>query len=422
MQRFACRFSCPFELHSESVRSLSERKLNREQFLPQVAVVPPQLYGGMTPCNSWEQKLHQARFHPIVVRVVVCIALIMSVAAIGPASAPTRSLVLASADALRLGIAFGGTLTWLSSEELASTLDDAVSMGAKWVRTDLSWPEVQPDSPNEFKWEQFDRVANAVRKRGLALLPIVTYSPQWARSAGCSTFMCAPADAAQFAAFAGQAASRYSDITTWEIWNEPNTSGSWGPSPDALAYANVLKLTASSIRKSIPSAKILIGGLSITGAITPQDFLTVLAHSGATVGVDGVGLHPYTFPNLASERGPWVSSSEDANSGLQSLRSVFTNAGVPVLPIWITEYGAPTGGGAADDSDHVSEARQAEIAADAVRTAAADTGIAALIWYSYKDTGGDPSDVQSYYGLRRADGSKKPAYDAFRQAIADSAG
>jgi hypothetical protein len=71
-------------------------------------------------------------------------------------------------------------------------------------------------------------------------------------------------------------------------------------------------------------------------------------------------------------------------------------------------------------SDHVTEIRQAQIAEDAVKTAAADDGIAALIWYTYRDSGSDPNDPESYYGLRRADGSKKPAYDALRQAIADS--
>ena len=363
--------------------------------------------------------LHRGRIHSISACVFACMALMASVATMGACSkSPTESPVSVTADTLRLGIAYGGTLTWLSDEELAATLNDALEMGVKWVRADLSWPEVQPDSPHEFNWERFDRVADATRERGLALLPIVTYTPPWARPAGCSTFMCAPVDAGQFATFAGEAASRYPDITTWEIWNEPNTQGSWRPRPDSVAYANILKLTADSIRKSIRSAKILIGGLSITGGITPQEFLTELVRSRATVGVDGVGLHPYTFPNLASERGPWVSPGEDANTGLKSLRSIFTNAGMPELPVWITEYGAPTGG--ADSSDHVNETRQAEIAADAVKTAAADDGVAALIWYSYQDTGADPSDPESYYGLRRADSSRKPAYEAFRQAIEES--
>jgi hypothetical protein len=365
-----------------------------------------------------QRRLRLRRLHSVVARMILCTALIASIAIVGACmKTPVGSISLTSASP-RLGIAYGGTLTWLSDEELAATLDDAVTLGVKWIRADLNWAEIQPDTPTAYKWRPFDRVVEAAGKRGLTLLPIVAYTPPWARPAGCFTAKCAPANVDQFATFAGEAASRYAGIATWDIWNEENSEIFWQPWPNPLAYANLLTVTAASIRKSNPAAKILVGGLSITGGITPQDFLTVLVRSGATNGVDGVGLHPYTYPTLASERGPWVSPREDANSGLQSLRRIFTNAGVPELPIWITEYGAPTGGGA-DSSDHVTEARQAEIAADAVKTAAADDGIAALIWYTNKDSGSDPSSLESYFGLRRADGSKKPAYDAFRQAIAD---
>ena len=281
--------------------------------------------------------------------------------------------------------------------------------------------DVQPESANAYDWARFDAIVDAVSKRGLTLLPILAYTPSWARPAGCSTDKCAPASAEQFAAFAGQAAARYRGVTAWEIWNEPNTQGFWQPQPDPSAYAELLRLTADTIKSANPAAQVLIGGLSITNpsrdGITPQDFIAALVRSGATQRVDGVGLHPYTYPNLASERGPWVSPREDASTGLQSIRSIFTRAGLRPPPIWITEYGAPTGGEPGSD-DHVSEARQAEIASDAVKTAYADADVAALMWYTYRDSDSGSTDPEDNYGLRRSDGSKKPAYDALRQAIA----
>lgn len=363
------------------------------------------------------------RAHSVV--AIACTALIGCSAETDGAikSSVNSTSALTSAGSLRIGMAYGDTLTWLSDQELAATLTDTVALGAKWIRVDLSWDDIQPDSANAYKWERFDRVANAAEKRGLTLLPIVAYTPPWARPAGCFTDKCAPANADQFATFAGEAASRYQSITTWEIWNEENSQRFWQPQPDPAAYANVLALTAASVGKSNPTAKILIGGLSVTdadkGGIKPQDFVTAVVRSGATRGVDGVGLHLYTYPNLASDKGPWLSPGVDANAGLQSIRDCFTSAGVAEIPVWITEYGAPTGGMPAG-SDHVTEIRQAQIAEDAIKTAAADDGIAALIWYTYRDSGSDPNDPESYYGLRRADGSKKPAYDALRQAIADS--
>ena len=368
----------------------------------------------------WHRQLQRKSLHTVVASVIACMALISFSAIIGAdmKSSIRSTLLSTNAGPPRVGISYGDTLTWLSDEELAATLDDAGALGAKWIRADLSWANIQPSSAEAYQWDRFDRVVSAVQKRGLTLLPIVAYTPPWARTAGCSSEKCPPANADQFAQFAETAAARYPGITTWEIWNEENSQVFWHPRPDPLAYANLLKVTAASIRKSNSAAQILIGGLSIAnsvrGGMTPQDFLAVVARSGATEGADGVGLHPYTYPNLASHGGPWISA-------LHSVRSAFANAGVPELPIWITEYGAPTGGGA-EGTDHVLETRQAEMAADAVRTAGADEGVAALFWYTYQDSGSDPNNTESFYGLRRADGSKKPAYDAFRQAIAGSPG
>jgi hypothetical protein len=99
------------------------------------------------------------------------------------------------------------------------------------------------------------------------------------------------------------------------------------------------------------------------------------------------------------------------------------------MPLWITEYGAPTGGpGPVWDGtpeslyrgpDHVTEAQQAQIAADSVATAASDIGVAALFWYTDRDLANRPqNDIEAHYGLRRVDGSPKPAYGAFRDAVA----
>jgi hypothetical protein len=40
-----------------------------------------------------------------------------------------------------------------------------------------------------------------------------------------------------------------------------------------------------------------------------------------------------------------------------------------------------------------------------------------MFWYDYSDTGNDTSTNEDFFGLVRLDGSHKPAYDAFMQAI-----
>lgn len=329
-----------------------------------------------------------------------------------------------------IGIAYGNTLVGMSDARLAQALDDAVTVGGTTVRTDLDWNDVQPQSADEFLWTKTDRVVAEAQRRGLSLIMVLVGTPPWARAPGCTHYFCAPTDPARFAAFAGASAKRYtsSGVLAWEVWNEPNTAGFWWPKPDPAAYTALLVDAARAIRAENPQATVILGGLASVdnadGTISESDFLTAVCSSGGNHAVDGVAFHPYTFPDLAGKStGPWsrISSSPD------SLHAVLSRYGTPQLRIWITEFGAPTGGpGAGSDGSspipanttHVTEARQTHIAADVVPTVRADPTIAALVWYSDQDLSADTSTNLNFFGLRRADGSQKPAFDGLRRAVA----
>ncbi len=89
--------------------------------------------------------------------------------------------------------------------------------------------------------------------------------------------------------------------------------------------------------------------------------------------MDAVGYHPYTYPYLASYPAPWGTAWNRIDATPPSLRSVLRHYATPDLPIWLTEYGAPTGGpGASSDGSsgsitltttQVTESWQAAIAA-----------------------------------------------------------
>lgn len=336
---------------------------------------------------------------PLIVSAIVVLLLCWPV--------PTKNVqptAHANRSDLRIGIAYGNRLPFMTDDELARALDDAVDIGARWVRLDLSWADIQPDSPQDYLWDRFDRVADAAAARGLSLLPILAYTPAWARLPGCADEKCAPADPGEFAAFAAAAAARYPQVSAWEVWNEENYGVFWRPEPDPISYAALLKSTIAGLRMARPAAEIVVGGLANVdedrGGIAPASFLAVLVRTGAMADVDGVGLH---YPDTAT---------------LRSVRSVLSNAGVSDTPIWITEDGAPTGGEGVDDA--VAEGEQARRVTAAVTAASGDPRVAALFWYTDRDGAAELTDPESHYGLRRLDGSKKPAYSAFHDAIAQS--
>ncbi len=348
-----------------------------------------------------------------------------------PSPQPTATAT--TSQRVDFGIAYGNTLPWLDADDLAAVLNDASALGVGWIRLDLDWSDIQPTSAATYDWSDFDRVVQAARARGLSLLPVLIGTPAWARPAGATNEMWAPADPAQFAAFAAAAARRYAPlgIHTWEIWNEPNATAFWRPQPSAAAYMKLLSPTAAAIRAADPTAFIVSGGLApeATGYVSGSSlqFLAAMCALGANRLVDAIGYHPYSFPVTPQDPVTWNPWAQIATTGT-SLRSILAQYGTPGLPIWATEYGAPTDGPGTEataqgwpqgtDPDHASEAFQATLATDSVAAAVATPGLRALFWYTDRDAGTDPSTTEDFFGLRRADGSAKPAFAALEAAIA----
>jgi polysaccharide biosynthesis protein PslG len=352
-------------------------------------------------------------------------------------SAPLASTVIvaASSGGLRIGLSYGDTLPGLSRTALAQTLDDAVALGTRWIRVDLAWSDVQYQSAGSYDWSGFDRVVHAARARNLGVLPILAYTPAWARPAGCDSDKCAPADANAFASFAAAATRRYAPqgVHSWEIWNEPNIGGFWQPAPDIAQYVGLVRAVVPAIKGTDSAATVVSGGLapapSSGGDISQIDYLTGFSNLGGPQLVDAIGYHPYSFPVPPAYDADWNAWAQIAATP-RSFQSVLAAHGYAGKKIWITEYGAPTNGPglgatasdykviATPGPDHVDEALQAQMATDSVGLAKSSSTIVALFWYSYRDLGTGTSTIENFFGLRRYDGSPKPAYAALKQAIA----
>lgn len=334
-----------------------------------------------------------------------------------------------------IGVSFGNTLTWMSDADLAASLDDAVALGAGWIRTDISWQSLMPNSATETKWDRSDRVVAAARARGLKVLAVVAYTPLWARDASCASSgdKCPPADPQQFADFASRVTMRYAGhgVEAVELWNEPNWSSFW-INPDPQRFGLLIQASVSRIRQSNTTMTLLMGGLvparTVAGrSVQQSEFVTRACANGVCAGLTGVAFHPYSYPFKVSADTAWNTPWEkmtQSSSTEPSLLSAMRGAGL-VGKIWVTEFGARTDGdGTAADgteasipgSDHVTEAWQAVLIGDGIATARRDsTVVGGLMLYTLRDSGqGSWADA---YGLRRTDGTAKPALAAARKAI-----
>jgi polysaccharide biosynthesis protein PslG len=330
----------------------------------------------------------------------------------------------------KFGIAAGGSLPSLSAPDLDTYFSQLKALGVSWVRYDFDWDQIQSNGSTTFDWTGTDRISQAATKYGIQTLGIITYTPTWAQQSSCKgTFGCAPANPAAFGTFAGAVAARYAPkgIHDWEIWNEPNVSVFWRPAPNVSAYTAILKSAYSEIKKADPASFVITAGLSPAADegsnIAPITFIKTLYSLDPAKDFDAIALHPYSYPVIASYDASWNSWEQ-----MSDIRTIMNNSGDSQKQIWITEYGAPTGGpGTAQSttqlnfdygSDYMTEDAQTIMMRDALSEYSLMPGTTGVFfWYSLHDLSTNKSTPENFFGLTRSDWSKKPAYNLFHSAI-----
>ncbi len=310
-----------------------------------------------------------------------------------------------------IGLSPGFTMLHDSLEELRRDLDAMVDLGVERLRIDLSWASLQPE-PDRFDWSSTDRVLREATARGIDVLAVVGFQPSWAERADAAD-QALPPDSAAFSTFVRAAAERYRDeVDAWEIWNEPNTRRFWGAEPDPADYAALVAAVSPVIRAAEPGAAVVVGAMSPAqdgpGEVSPEGFLTGLYDQLDPNLFDAVSVHPYTYPALPTQ-------TQDYNTffQLEALHQVMAAAADAGTPIWLTEFGAPTG----TSDTAVSDDEQAVQISSGIEEARSRSYLGPLYVYSLRDAGTDPANPEDDFGILRADGSPKPAYAAVGELV-----
>ena len=323
------------------------------------------------------------------------------------------------------GIAAGGELIYWQQEDLNKFFQELNNLGVTWVRWDVDWQAIQPDNSQKYNWEETDRVATTAKKYGVKSLGIVTYAPKWASRESCpDDKLCPPESVDAFADFAGTAAQRYKGLVDdWEIWNEPNEQTYWYPLPDAADYTQLLKASYAKIKEANPDAVVVSAGLTDMGdeagvSISPLNFVNTMYENGAKDYFDIMALHPYTYPG--HDYG-WPQ--------IIAIWKAMDQNGDGEKKIWLTEYGAPTGGpgkafeigedGFSYGEDFMSEEAQSQMAESVFAFKSANPErVGNVFWYSLCDSSADKSTSENFFGILRYDGTKKPVYQTLKELFA----
>jgi hypothetical protein len=275
----------------------------------------------------------------------------------------------------------------------ARKLREMRRLGAAMVRLDIG------DSPEQ------RRAVRAARAAGLDVMGVITGGSR---------------DPAAYAAEAEELVRTFAPMGVhhYEIWNEPNLVQTWPTDDPALAAAEYTALVREAfprIKAVDPGSTVLVGALSRQEKVggRPNDWLAAMYEEGLAGNFDAISVHPYTDPALPGEDVPeaysWLQMTGPWDDRTPSMRELMIERGDGDKPIWITEFGAPTGGPLGSP---VTEERQAEILARATELAQTYPWLGGFLWYSTLDIEGGEQ-----FGLYRADWSAKPARDAYAEVI-----
>jgi polysaccharide biosynthesis protein PslG len=191
------------------------------------------------------------------------------------------------------------------------------------LRIILDWSGVDPSpAADDYNWAPIDAVVADAARNGISVLPFLFGTPQWVArdldgrncTSKCGLFAPSkPAAIDAWAAFLRDAVARYGPngafwvanpglpqvpITSWQIWNEQNSSSFYRPRPNPKKYVKLLEASNEAITSLDPAADVILGGMAeLAGSrkATPgARYLDKLyARKGAKKHFDGVALHPY---------------------------------------------------------------------------------------------------------------------------------
>lgn len=246
----------------------------------------------------------------------------------------------------------------LTDEEIIKRFDDMQALGVNTVRVLIPWGAIQqaePGSPLEAlfpeDWSRIDFILSQAQERDMAVLGVLNSTPYWGGADGSGCLGCpgvAP-DPTKFAAFAGEAVTRFNElypgvVSAYEVWNEPNYYRSWFPVVDPVAYTEVLKAAYTAIKAADPNATVVAGVLAAVvsaGGFTmdPVTFVRTMYANGAKGYFDALSYHPYSYERPFGEQNPNFISPLRT---LLQMRQTMLDNGDDLVKIWATEYGLPT--------------------------------------------------------------------------------
>lgn len=331
-----------------------------------------------------------------------------------------------------------GGIRWRTGADLVNTIARLRAAGATYTRESIAWYRVEPNR-GQWDFSGIDPWVAEAARQGLRITALLDGPPAWAT--GSTDRKVAPVTGqplTDYANYARKLVERYGSegtfwaanpqlpklpIVEWDVWNEPYQRWFWRNTgthawPDPEGYAEMFRAVASEASKADPNAKFMAEVEVATDDANNEPFLTKMfdAVPDLAAHMDIASAHPYVNTD---GRSPTVCAPEVNDMSnrynfcrVKTIRRILDREGAAGAKLWLTEFGYSTC--ASCGKWQVTESVQAQHVRDAFRMLRQWRVADGFIWWVYK-AGESAPTAEDWMGLVHADGSPKPAWDAFSE-------
>jgi hypothetical protein len=314
-------------------------------------------------------------------------------------------------------------------------------LGVGIWQTSLRWERVatrrpaRPADPADpaYAWPtDLDAAIADARRHGISVALLVMGTPAWANGGRSPAW--APRSPRAFARFLKAAARRYPAVRHWIIWGEPTKASNFQPLREddgrrlrgaglrgPRTYARMLDRAYAAL-KSVRRRNRVIGGNSFTvGTVSPRRWLQALRlPSGRPPRMDLYGHNPFTARQPVLSKPPLGRGFADFGDLDTLVRWIDRNLagaqpGGGKLRLFLSEISFPTDHPNFEFNFFLSRPTQASWITDALRVTRRWHRIATFGYLGLYDDPLRSDGQQVERGLLERDGTRKPAYAAFRR-------
>jgi hypothetical protein len=358
--------------------------------------------------------------HPARPAAMFLLALLVTIAAATPAdAAPSRKKAI-----------------WGPTElEGVSQFPVYHDLGVGIYQASLSWRDVatsRPANPTDpadlaYAWpSEIDRAAAEGARYGIRVSLLVMNTPAWANGGRGARW--APTRPQDYADFLAAASRRYPTVRLWMIWGEPTKASNFQPLRadngrplrgrglrGPRKYAQMLD-TAYAALKRVSVRNLVIGGNSFTvGTVRPRFWIQALRlPNGERPRMDLYGHNPFSARAPTLKQRPLGGGYADFGD-LDTLAGWLDRAFPKRPKLFLSEFSLPTDHQNWEFNFWVTRKVQARWTAQALRATRGWSRIYTFGYLSLYDDDLRPDGQQVERGLIERDGTRKPAYAAFRR-------